>query len=413
VKLPISQKVVGNRLIQTISLAELLRLIGRSGVWVFIPLYLLAVKDISYIEIGILFLLSAVASIPVSIFGGNLVDKIGRRKIALTVPPVLALLFLLIFLGIHFSLSTLFITIPFVLFAPGAVLQSIVDSVIVTDSTDEMDRIDAFSMTRIGANIGFSLGPAIAGFAVTYNYSILPLIPLVLEIFGFFLYFKYINYNEGPHQEGKKLLSFPRNDRRFIIVSILVSIAWFSVGPWAYILPQFFSRVDLIQYSVIGILFAANGLSVVVLQLPVNRLFYRINDMTRISIGLMIYAVTFALFGIIRNEVLLLINIIFLTVGENVISPASNSIIGKIAPPERRGEYYGGFSLLNNFLSPFSPLFYEAMLAYLFREPVFLWLIIGIICLILALSIMATKKLWKTQESTLSFISDPPGGRTG
>jgi MFS family permease len=394
-RLPISEKVIENKLIQTVSLAELLRLMGRSGVWVFIPLYLLAEKDASYIEIGVLFLLSALASIPVSIFGGNLVDKVGRRKIALTVSPILAAIFLVMFLGIRFSLSDFFVTGPFVLFAPIAVLQSIVDSVIVTDSTDEIERIDAFSMTRIGANIGFSLGPAIAGFAVSYNYSILPMIPMISEIAGFFLYFRYINYNEGPRQAGKNLMSFPKNDKRFIIVSLLISLAWFSVGPWAYILPQFLSRVDLIHYSVIGILFATNGLAVVILQLPVNRVFYRIDEMTRIAIGLGIYAVTFAVFGLTRNQVLLLIDIIILTIGENVISPASNSIIGKIAPPDRRGEYYGGYSLMNNFLSPFSPLLYEAMLAYLFGEPVFLWAIIGITCLILALSILATKKLWK------------------
>lgn len=394
-RISISGKVVRNRLIQTISVAELLRLMGRSGIWVFVPLYLLANNSVSYIEIGVLFLLSAVVSIPVSIFGGNLVDKVGRRKIALIVAPMLSFLFLIMFLGIYFSLSVNFITVPFILFAPAAVLQSIVDSVIVTDSTDELERIDAFSMTRIGANIGFSLGPAIAGFAVAYNYSILPLIPLIAETFGFFLYFKFINYNEGPPQAEKNLLSFPRNDRRFVLVAILVSLAFFTVGPWAYILPQFLSRVDLIPYSAIGLLFASNGLAVVFLQLPVNRIFYKVDDMTRISIGLIIYALTFAVFGFTRNEILLLIDIVFLTVGENIISPPSSSIIGKIAPLERRGEYYGGYSLLNNFLSPFSPLLYEAMLASLFGEPILLWVSIGVICLILALSIPATKKLWR------------------
>jgi MFS family permease len=393
-RLPISMKVIENRIIQTVSLTELLRLMGRSGVWVFIPLYLLAEKDGNYIEIGLLFLISALASIPVSIFDGNLVDKVGRRRIALTVSPVLAVLFLVMFLGIKFSLSDLFVIGTFIVFAPVAVLQSIVDRVIVMDSPNEMGRLDAFSMTRIGAKIGFSLGPAIAGFAVSYNYSILPMIPMVSEIIGFFLYFRYINYNEGPTVAGKNLLSFPKNDKRFIIVSLLVSLAWFSVELWAYILPQFLSRVDLIGYSVIGILFATNGLSVVFLQLPLNRLFYRVDEMTRIAIWLGIYVASFAVFGLTRNEILLLINIIILTVSENVISPASNSIIGKIAPSDRRGEYYRGYSLMNNFLSPFSPLLYEVMLSYLFGEPVFLWAIIGTGCLVLALSILATRKVW-------------------
>lgn len=394
-RFPISNTVVKNRIIQTISLAELLRLMGRSGVWVFVPLYLLAINASSYVGIGVLFLLSAAASIPVSIFGGNLVDKIGRRKIALVIAPVLSILFFFMFLGIYLKLSTYFVTVSFILFSPAAVLQMIIDNVIVTDCTGELERIDAFSMTRIGANIGFSLGPALAGFAIGYNYAILPLIPMFAETAGFFLYFRFINYNEGPVHAERNLLSFPGKDRRFILVALIISLVFFSTGPWAYILPQFLSNVDLIPYSYIGLLFASNGLAVVLLQLPVNRLFYKVGDMTRISIGMVIYAATFVVFGFTRNVILLLVNIVVLTIGENTIAPPSNSIIGKIAPANRRGEYYGGYSLMNNFMGPFSPLLYEAMLAYFFTKPVSLWILVGTICLALALSIPATKRFWK------------------
>lgn len=394
-KLPISGSVLQNRVVQTISIAELFRLMGRSGVWVFIPLYLLHLRNVSYIEIGILFVFSAATSIPVSIFGGNLIDKFGRRKVALSLPPMMVILFFTMFVGIHYSLSIVYIYISFVLFAPVAILQSIVDQVIITDTTTEVDRIDAFSMTRIGANVGFSLGPAISGFAVSFNYAILPLVPLIAETFGFFLYFKYITYNEGPPITKKNLLSFPHNDRRFLIISLLVSLAFFSMGPWAYILPQFFSNVYFIPYSTIGLLFAANGLAVVFLQLPVNSLLYKMDDMTRISLGLIIYAVTFAVFGLTRNVILLLVDVIVLTVGENVVSPPSNSIIGKIAPEDRRGEYYGGFSLLSGFVYPFSPIVYEALLSVFIKSPIILWGIVGTACLTLGLSFRSLRRFWK------------------
>ncbi len=394
-RLPISREVVFNRVVQTISIAELLRLMGRSGVWVFIPLYLLSTKDVSYIEIGLLFLLSAVASLPVSIFGGNLIDRIGRRRVALALPPMLVIIFFVMFVGIHYSLSVLFTYLSFILFAPVAVMQSIVDQVIITDTTKESDRIDAFSMTRIGANVGFSLGPAISGFAVSYNYAILPLVPLISEIAGFFLYLRYINYNEAPAAAERNLFAFPRNDGRFLVIATLISLALFSMGPWAFILPQFFSRVYLIPYSIIGLLFATNGLAVVFLQLPVNRLFRKMDDMTRISIGLVLYAATFAVFGLTRNTPLLFLDVIILTIGENTVSPPTNSIIGKIAPEDRKGEYYGGFSLLSNFLYPFSPIVYEFFLAVFIRSPLILWGIVGTICLVLALSFPPLKRYWK------------------
>ncbi|MCL6002182.1 MAG: MFS transporter [Candidatus Thermoplasmatota archaeon] len=412
-KLPISRDVVQNKIVMTISIAELLRLMGRSGVWVFIPIYLMEVRSIPYIDIGILFVLSGVAAIPVSIFGGNLIDRVGRRKIALLLPPMLSVIFFVMFLGMYFDLSNVYVYTTFVLFAAVATLQSVADMVIVTDSTRDAERIDAFSLTRIGANVGFSLGPAISGFVVSYNYAILPLIPLISESLGFYLFYKYINYNEAPPQVEKSLISFPRGDNRFLIISTLLSLAFFTTGPWAYILNQFLSGIDLIPNYVIGLLFATNGAVVVTTQLHINRLFYKMDDMTRVSAGLLIYAATFAVFGLTKSIALLFIDVVFLTIGENVISPPMTSVIGRIAPDGRRGEYYGGFSLLSNFVSPFSPIAYEAMLAYFYKSPLLLWGAIGMICVALAVVIPLTRKSWNYQETTLSRTDQVPGGKAG
>ncbi|MEM0133806.1 MAG: MFS transporter [Thermoplasmatales archaeon] len=412
-KLPISKDVVQNRIVQTISIAELLRLMGRSGVWVFIPIYLMKIRTIPYIDIGILFVLSGVAAIPVSIFGGNLIDRVGRRKIALLLPPMLAVLFFVMFIGINYDLSIFYIYSSFVLFAAVATLQSVADMVIVTDSTKDIDRIDAFSLTRIGANVGFALGPAISGFVVSYNYAILPLIPLISESLGFYLFYRYINYNEAPPQTEKSLVSFPRGDSRFLLISLLLSLAFFTTGPWAYILNQFLSSVDSISNILIGFLFASNGLVVVVMQLPVNRLFYKMDDMTRVAVGLMVYAATFMVLGITKNVALLFLDVFFLTIGENIISPPMTSVIGRIAPEGRRGEYYGGFSLMSNFVSPLSPIVYEAMLAYFYHSPLLLWGYIGLICIALAVAIPLTKRYWEYQETTFARMDHEPGGKTG
>ncbi|MGC8645823.1 MAG: MFS transporter [Thermoplasmata archaeon] len=390
---PISKGVLRNRIVQTVSVAELLRLMGRSGVWVFIPIYLLD-RGSSYLDVGFLFLFSALASIPVSIFGGNLIDRAGRRRIALLLPPSMSLLFLVMFLGMYLSLSIYVVYLTFVVFSAVATLQSVADMVIITDTTLETERIDAFSLTRIGANVGFSLGPAISGYVVSFNFSILPLIPMVLEILGFLLFYKFVRYEEGHLERGKSLVSFPRGDGRFLFISVILSLAFFSMGPWAYILPQFFSRVDLISTTVIGLLFATNGVVVVTLQLPVNRLFYRFHEMNRVAIGLIIYAVTFFVFGVTRSIPLLFLDVVFLTIGENVVSPPMNSIIGKIAPENKRGEYYGGYSLMNNFVSPISPIVYEVLLSYLYSKPLILWGTTAIICVVLAVSIPATRKIW-------------------
>lgn len=385
-----SYNIIGiarNRTVLAISLVELLRVMGRSGTWIFIPIYLVVERHIPFINIGFLFLISSIVSIPISLFGGNLVDKIGRRRIAILLPPFIASIFFLMFLVIFYQLRILLLYLAFVALTPLGGLQEVTDNVMITDTTLESERIDAFSIVRISANIGFSIGPAISGIALSYNFAILPLIPLIGEIIGFILYFMIIRETKPSSSKGGALISFPHNDRQFIIVSILLTFSWFSLGPWGYILSQYLSTVDRLNYSLIGLIFAANGIAVITLQLPVNRLLYRVSDVTRISLGLIIYSATFFVFSITRNPVLLILDVIILTIGENVISPASNSIIGKIAPEDKRGQYYGGFSLINNMIGPFSPLLYETLLSIFFKEPLILWGIISSICLSLAIVI--------------------------
>ncbi len=380
--------LIKNRTVFAISLVELLRVMGRSGTWIFIPIYLISKREVPFIDIGFLFLISSVISIPISLFGGNLVDKMGRRKIAVFLPPFISLVFLLMFLDIYYNLSLIIMYLSFISLFPLGSLQEVTDNVMITDTTVESERIDAFSIVRISANIGFSVGPALSGIALSYNFAILPVIPLIGEIVGFLLYFIIIKETKPVSRNENRLLSFPHKDKRFLIIAVVLALGWFSVGPWGYILSQFLSAVDKLSYSLIGIIFTVNGIAVITLQLPVNRALYRIDEMTRFSFGLIIYSITFFVFSLTKNVTLLILNVVALTIGENVISPASSSVIGKIAPEDKRGQYYGGFSLINNLIGPFSPLLYEFMLSLFFREPLLLWSVVSSICISLAFVII-------------------------
>ncbi|MGC8574771.1 MAG: MFS transporter [Thermoplasmata archaeon] len=386
--------LIKNRTVFAISAVELLRVMGRSGTWIFIPIYLILKRDVPFIDIGFLFLISSITSIPVSLFGGNLVDRIGRRKIAIALPPFISLIFLLMFLDIYYNLPLIIMYLSFISLFPLGGLQEVTDNVMITDTTIESERIDAFSIVRISANIGFSVGPALSGIALSYNFAILPMIPLIGEIIGFFLYFRIIRETKPISHNENRLISFPHKDRRFLIIAIVLALSWFSIGPWGYILSQFLSAVDKLSYSLIGIIFAVNGIAVISLQLPLNRALYKIDDMTRVSLGLIVYSATFFIFSLTRDVTLLIINVVALTIGENIISPASSSVIGKIAPEDKRGQYYGGFSLINNLIGPFSPLLYEFLLSLFLREPVILWGIISSICISLAFIIIFLRS-WK------------------
>ncbi len=385
-----------NRTLLAISISELLRVMGRSGGWIFIPIYLITIRDVSFFTVGILFFISSAFTIPTSIYGGNLIDRFGRKKMAVLLPPLLMIVYSTISAGIYFNYSIFLIFAAFISIGPLSSIQGITDTVMVTDTTAEKDRINAYSLVRIAANVGFSIGPALGGLVVIFNYSYVTVIPAIGAIAELFLYIRFVNETLPPRkaENVKKMsISFPYEDKLFIIIGFLLAMSSFAVGPWEYILNQFFSRAYYFSSWQIGMLFAVNGLTVILFQLPINRILKNVSELNRISLGMLIYAASFFVIGITDNFYLLILDVIFLTFGENTISPAISSIIGKIAPMDKRGEYFGGFSMINGVIGPFSPVFYEYLLSIFIRQFILLWGIISIICIILAITIFLLHKL--------------------
>jgi len=75
-----------NRIIKSISVAELFRVMGRSGVWIFLPVYMLLRFSNPYIYIVLGFVIPSLIEPFINLFGGNLIDKYGRRRLALLIP---------------------------------------------------------------------------------------------------------------------------------------------------------------------------------------------------------------------------------------------------------------------------------------------------------------------------------------
>jgi MFS family permease len=391
-------KLRKNRTLLAISISELLRVMGRSGGWIFIPIYLITLRNTSFFTVGLLFFISSVFTIPTSIYGGNLIDRFGRKKMAVLLPPILMIVYSTISASIYFNYSIFIIFAAFISIGPLSSIQGITDTVMVTDTTPEKDRINAYSLVRIAANVGFSIGPALGGLVVIFNYSYITIIPAIGAVAELFLYVRYVNETLPPRKAEnvkRRAISFPYEDKLFIIIGFLLAMVSFAVGPWEYILNQFFSRAYYFSSWQIGLLFAVNGLTVIIFQLPINSVLKRMGELNRISLGLMIYASSFFVIGITNNFYLLILDVIFLTFGENTISPAITNIIGKIAPVDKRGEYFGGFSMISGVVGPFSPVFYEYLLSLFIRQFILLWGIISAICIVLAVTVFLSHKLYK------------------
>ncbi len=373
-----------NRYVISVAGAQLIRIFGRSQAWIFLPIFLHDYRGVQFFIIGLLFTLTALISIPVSLYGGNLCDRLGRRKVSLIFMPVGIGIFAILFLAVYFSLSTIILYVVLILSEPIFSIQWIVDNAIISDTVPEAMRTDAFSITRIAGNLGFSIGPAVGGILSEFNISYVFLSTVVSGFIELFIYARLRETNRHL-SVGKQSFSFPAGDRKFIFLSLLLASIWFVAGQWGTTLTLFWTSIDHVSQANIGFLYSVNGLFVVLLQLPTNRLFTGIKDHVRIFIGSMTYVISFFALALFSGIIFLVIDVFFLTFGENTISPVTNTVISKISPEDRRGEYFGAFYLISGFMVPMAPLMGTYLMQNFAYSPVIFWGIIAIIGTLISL----------------------------
>lgn len=377
-----------NRTVSAISINSLIRSSGRYGAFVTLPIYFLTIRGVSYIEIGLYFTIASFLAIPANIYGGNLIDRIGRKPLTHVIPMVLAVLFALTFLSILEAYSTYIIFTLFAGVVAASTILGTVDSVIITDSTAEAERNNAFSIQRIMFNLGGAAGPAVGGLIFKHGYAFLFLAMAVTSFAEWAIYRKYVSETllVKSSEDGtpvKKKLSFPFDDRLFIFVSVLISLMWFtsSTAFEGSMLPMFLSNIYSFSTFRIGLLFSVNAIVVVLLQLPINRLFVNWSSKNMMALSGILYAISFFVIGITENYIIILLDVIFLTIAENIMAPASYFIISKLAPESRRGEYFGAQSAISSAIGPFSSIFGSVLLLYFAGVPILLWGILTIVML--------------------------------
>ena len=141
-----------------IAFADFIRGFTRYPLWILISIYLLTVRRLDYIDIGIIFLLQSVFTVPFSIFGGRISDVSGRRGLALLMPFLLLFTYLAFFFVVYRNLSIIAITAMMVVISILNNVQYNVGNSILTDLSNESQRLNSFSLVRVLSNVGIGIG---------------------------------------------------------------------------------------------------------------------------------------------------------------------------------------------------------------------------------------------------------------
>ncbi len=398
-----------NTVVNSIAITELIRSFGTYVSWIILSLYLYTVRDVSIINIGIIFLLLGILSAPFGMIGGNLIDRIGRRPFAIKLPLLSITVYTTMFLMIYFNMPIIYIIIPFIAYSPNTSLQYINDGAMVSDVTLEHERIDSFSKTRIYSNVGVALGLFTGGFISQFSYAYVFIIPVIGALLEEYIYITKIPETIPVHDdltEDKINFREIRNamkDRLFLIFAIVVALSSLASSqfesPMATI---FFRTIDGFPIFFVTVLFVINAATVIFIQNPVNSLLNGVMDSKRLAMGLVVFATAFVIFGIFHNFIITCADVVILTIGENILVPAISTTLSKIAPVSLRGTYYGFFNATASLINPFSPLIGALLYAVYSEEPFILWSIISLIALVFALFFLGLNKQIEKREKELS-----------
>ena len=361
-------------------------LVFRFGHGLYFPfssIYFHNVLGIPLSLVGIGLAVFAAAGVLSGLVAGPLTDRYGRKPVMLAALAGSAASFF------AFSLVGGFAGYLAVSAAHGFVGWSMFEAsrnAMVADVTPPGIRSRAYGLVRVGGNVGWALGPMVAGLVsaaaggsgavyprLFVGTSILTaLVALVLALA--------INESrpivkepaEGGETQGR--LRAALSDGPFLVLlGVGVLLYYVFTQDWQA-LPVYAKNFVGVADGQIGFFLGANGLMVILFQLPVAYLIDRGSRVVALLAGAVLFAASAAtlllsesFFGIFVAFVL------FFTLAEMVLEVAGASLAAELAPTRLRGTYLALFGACFGVACGFSPIVAGALLEA--RLPALIWTI--------------------------------------
>jgi MFS family permease len=395
-------------------LGRIISATGYSIVMPFLAIHLNGDMGISMGVVGLVFLGMAVAGALGQIVGGEMADHLGRRPVMWASMGLRGLNFIALFLALAvmgniWLVAALLLSSSFMgtMFEPAS-------NAMVADLVGPGRRLEAYSLLRVGQNVGWTVGPLVSGILIMFlPFSSLFMVAAVTCItVSLVIFFRVTDPARSmPHDRfhPRDLLKIGQN--KLFLVFCLASL------PLAIVLGQMsstfsvFSIQDVhVAEAEIGYMFAMNGLMVVFLQFPMARYIGRFRLSHVLAAGAMMYAVGYFIVGWADGIWILVLAMIITTLGENTISPSSMNMVAKMSPENERGRYMGVFGIFNSFGWSLGPAVGGVLYDGLHHSPTVLW---GAIALIATISAIGFAYMGRLTTESYDRVVGPSTGEAG
>ncbi len=344
-------------------------LVNRAGTMVlpFLVLYLTRTLGISPARAALALTVYGLAALLTNPIAGRLTDRIGPLAV-MKGSLFLSGLVLFLFPLAHSFPAILAITLVFAILNESVRPPSLS---IISDMVAPPQRKAAFALSRLAINLGMSIGPATGGILAVFSFrwlflvdgatSILAGVVLALAPWPQHGHIEpYEPEKEDPSELGREIeadgvellppahpaadLRAFRNRRMLYFLAALIpaQLVFFQLTSTV---PLFLVRNLHLPESLYGSVFTLNTLLIVAIEVPLNTAMAHWPHRRALSLGAFLYAVGFSAFGVVTSPAGILATTVVWTFGEMILLPASAAYAAEIAPPGRRGEYMGLYTM--------------------------------------------------------------------
>jgi MFS family permease len=338
--------------------------------WPFIAVIMTQNYHMSPIAIGVAMTSSALFSVVLGMYGGQISDRLGRRVILLLGCGFSALGYSLLAQAAGMGLFIIGLMIIGVSFAwVDPPLRALMSDLLV----DRRRRALALQMRYYLINVAAVFGPLVGiAFGLTsqkgtFLITGLTYIPFFVYVLLFIPAGKLVKEQDGDGVTVKlhQVIGIIARDNIYIaglLCSILCSVVFIH---YEAILPQYLLLLNGdAAIKLITLILVTNACTVLVFQTFIMRFLATVSLPKRILLGGFIFALSQICFFSTRSTEIwlwLTVTSVF-SVGEAILMPNLNILLDQLAPPEHRGAYLGA-SMLSTLGIAAGPLIGGIMLA--------------------------------------------------
>jgi MFS family permease len=337
----------------------LISTIGASMIWPFLMIYVSEQLQMPLTTTASMMTVNAATGLIFSFIGGSLIDRAGRKWIMVISLVVNGLGYILLNNASTLAAFAVLMAISGA-FNP---LYRIGADAMMADLIPPKKRLDAYSLLRMGHNVGVALGPAIGGFIATRSYSIAFAIAAA-GMLGYALLLSIFAKETMPQEhrvgihERDRLGGYRQVLRdkpfmffsgTFILTQICSAIMWVLLAIYAkqnYQVPE----------SQYGLIPTTNAVMVVLFQLMVTRITKRYPPLFMLASGSFLYGLAVGSVALGQGFWAFLGSMIIMTVGELILIPTATTLTANLSPQDMRGRYMSIYGLTWGIASGIGPV---------------------------------------------------------